>query len=50
MRYSWLEEYCLSKKGATSDFKIEWDARRFLLAGKMFAMQGGDKNSKPIIT
>lgn len=34
MRYSWLEEYCLSKKGATSDFKIEWDARRFLLAGK----------------
>jgi predicted DNA-binding protein (MmcQ/YjbR family) len=50
MRYSWLEEYCLSKKGATSDFKIEWDARRFILAGKMFAMQGGDKNSKPIIT
>jgi len=50
MKYKWLEEYCLSKKGAISDFKIEWDAKRYLLAGKMFAMQGGDKNKKAIIT
>lgn len=50
MKYEWLDEYCLSKKGVEKDFKIEWDATRYLIAGKMFVMQGGDKNKKAIVT
>lgn len=50
MKYEWLDEYCLSKEGAKKDFKIEWDAIRYLIGDKMFAMQGGDKYKKAIIT
>ena len=50
MKYEWLDEYCLSKKGAEKDFKLEWNATRYMIRGKMFAMQGGDKYGKPIIT
>lgn len=50
MKYEWLNEYCLSKKGTIKDFKVEWDATRYLIGGKMFAMQGGDKYNKAIIT
>ncbi|SDZ12507.1 MmcQ/YjbR family DNA-binding protein [Tindallia californiensis] len=50
MKDEWLDSYCLSKKGAEKDFKVEWDATRYLIGGKMFAMQGGDKEKKPIIT
>ncbi|MCB8817493.1 MmcQ/YjbR family DNA-binding protein [Desulfosporosinus shakirovi] len=50
MKYEWLDEYCLSKKGSQKDFKVEWDAARYLIGGKMFAMQGGDKDKKAIIT
>ncbi|PKM78160.1 MAG: DNA-binding protein [Firmicutes bacterium HGW-Firmicutes-15] len=50
MKYEWLDEYCLSKNGAIKDFKMEWDATRYLIAGKMFAMEGGDKYKKAIIT
>ncbi len=50
MKYEWLNDYCLAKKGAEKDFKMEWDATRYLIGGKMFALQGGDKNKQPIIT
>ena len=50
MKYEWLDGYCLSKVGAEKDFKEEWQATRYMLKGKMFAMQGGDKEGKPIIT
>lgn len=50
MNYPWLDEYCLSKAGAEKDFKPEWEATRYMLRGKMFAMQGGDKYGKAIIT
>lgn len=50
MKYEWLDAYCLSKKGTTKDFKEEWNATRYLLGGKMFAMQGGDKDNKAIIS
>lgn len=50
MKYEWIDEYCLSKKGAKKDYKIEWEATRYLIGGKMFALQGGDKEQKPIIT
>ncbi len=50
MKYEWLGEYCLSKKGAEKDYQEEWEATRYLIRGKIFVMQGGDKEGKPIIT
>lgn len=50
MRYGWLDGYCLGKKGAVKEYKPEWEATRYLLSGKMFAMVGGDKDGRPIIT
>jgi predicted DNA-binding protein (MmcQ/YjbR family) len=50
MKYQWLDGYCLSKSGAEKDFKEEWDATRYMVGGKMFALQGGDKYGKAIIT
>jgi len=50
MKYSWIEEYCLLKKGAEKDFKAEWNAIRYRIKGKMFALQGGNQEGKPIIT
>lgn len=48
--YPWIEEYCSKKPGFEQDYKEEWQAWRFLLKGKMFAMIGGDKQGSPIIT
>lgn len=50
MNYEWLDDYCLSKKGVEKDYKLEWEATRYMIKGKMFLMQGGDKEGKPIIT
>lgn len=50
MKYLWIEEYCLAKPGAVKDFKAEWNAIRYLLGGKMFALQGTDNTSRPVIT
>ncbi|NLG92585.1 MAG: MmcQ/YjbR family DNA-binding protein [Clostridiales bacterium] len=50
MKYEWTDSYCLSKPGAEKDYKLEWDATRYMIRGKMFAMQGGDKEGKPIFT
>ena len=50
MKYPWLDAYCQAKKGCEKDYKEEWGAWRYMLAGKMFAMQGTDKDGNPIIT
>ena len=50
MRYEWLDQYCISHKGVEKDFKVEWNATRYMIRGKMFAMQGGDKEGNSIIT
>lgn len=50
MNYAWIDEYCLSKKGAVKDYKIEWDVIRYLIKGKMFVMQGKDSSKKEILT
>ena len=49
-KYEWLDEFCLAQAGATKDFKPEWDATRYMVGGKMFALWGGDKEGRPIIT
>ncbi len=48
--YEWIDDYCLAKAGAQKDFKQEWNAVRYLLRGKMFAMLGGDKTGRPIFS
>lgn len=50
MKYEWLDEFCRSLLGAEKDFKEEWNTTRYMIHGKMFAMQGGDKEGRPIIT
>lgn len=50
MRYGFLEEYCLLKKGTSRDYKVEWDAVRFMIAGKMFAMIGSDAKKRAIVS
>lgn len=50
MQYEWMDAYCMAKKGVETDYKEEWAATRYMLAGKMFAMRGGDKDGKPILT
>lgn len=50
MKYQWIEEYCLSKTAVEKDFKIEWDAIRYLLCDKMFLMQCEDNQGRNIIT
>lgn len=50
MKYEWLDEYCLSKKGVEKEYKPEWDATRYMIRGKMFVLKGGDKEGKPIVT
>jgi len=45
-----LDGYCLSKKGVEKDYKLGWDATRYMIKGKMFVLQGGDKEGKPIVT
>lgn len=50
MKYPWLDEYCTAKQGTVRDYKAEWDAVRYLLFGKMFAMRGSDKTGRAIIT
>lgn len=50
MRYEWLEDHCLAHAGAVRDWKEEWQADRYLIGGKMFAMQGEDRTGRPIIT
>ncbi|MER3125473.1 MmcQ/YjbR family DNA-binding protein [Bacillus pumilus] len=45
-----LQAFCLSLKGTTHDYQHEWQADRYHIGGKMFAMMGGDANRKPVIT
>ena len=36
-RYDWLNGYLLSKPGATTDFKIEWQWQRYQVGSRLFA-------------
>lgn len=48
MKYEWIDEYLLSKKGVTKDFKEEWNWIRYLIGGKMFAAVClDDKSNQP---
>ena len=50
MKYLWIDEYCINKRGAVKDYQMDWEATRYLLDGKMFAMIGQNKEKKDIIS
>ena len=45
-----IQAHCLAQKGTQQDYKEEWHAWRYLVGGKMYAMRGGDKEGRPILT
>ncbi|AWC59307.1 TPA: MmcQ/YjbR family DNA-binding protein [Bacillus cytotoxicus] len=45
-----IEAICLNLTGTIQDYKKEWEANRFLLGNKMYAMIGEDSEGKPILT
>ncbi len=45
-----LESYCLRLPGSVHDYQTEWEADRYQVGGKIFAMIGCDPAGKSIIT
>lgn len=48
--YAWIDAYCLGKNGCVKDYKAEWDATRYMLHGKFFALVGQLPDKRPCIT
>ena len=47
MKYTWLDEYLMNKKGVTKDFKVEWGWTRYMIGGKMFVAVCNGSDGKP---
>ncbi|MDR0766816.1 MAG: MmcQ/YjbR family DNA-binding protein [Odoribacteraceae bacterium] len=50
MKYDFIQEYCLSKEGTEEDYKAEWDAIRYSVRGKMYALVGNNGEGMGVIT
>lgn len=49
MKYPWIDEYLLRKKGVTTDLKQEWNWYRYLIGGKLFCSLCLDEEQKPVL-
>ncbi|MDY3929612.1 MAG: MmcQ/YjbR family DNA-binding protein [Clostridia bacterium] len=47
MRYTWIDEYLMSKKGVSKDFKEEWNWIRYKIEDKLFTAICLDDNNVP---
>ncbi len=47
MRYTWIDEFLLSKTGVTKDLQKDWNWIRYQIGGKMFAAICLDENDEP---
>lgn len=47
MRYDWIDEYLLAKKGVTKDLQKDWNWIRYKIGDKMFAAICLDENDYP---
>ncbi|MGN0202891.1 MAG: MmcQ/YjbR family DNA-binding protein [Coprococcus sp.] len=47
MRYIWLDEYLLGKRGVTKDLQPDWNWIRYHIGGKMFAAVCLDDQNEP---
>jgi predicted DNA-binding protein (MmcQ/YjbR family) len=50
MNYDFIQAHCLSKKGTEEDYKQEWNAIRYSVHGRMFALAGNDGEGNAIIS
>ncbi|MDR2138980.1 MAG: MmcQ/YjbR family DNA-binding protein [Tannerella sp.] len=50
MDYGFIQSHCLSKKGAEEDYKQAWDAIRYAVRGKIFALVGYDGEGHAVIS
>ncbi|SDJ42258.1 Predicted DNA-binding protein, MmcQ/YjbR family [Lachnospiraceae bacterium G41] len=48
MKYEWIDEYLLGKKGVTKDLQEEWNWIRYNIGGKMFAAICRDDDNIPV--
>lgn len=47
MRYTWIDEFLLSKPGVTKDLQKDWNWLRYQIGGKMFAAICRGENDEP---
>lgn len=47
MKYMWLDDFLLSKRGVTKDLQAEWNWIRYHVGGKMFAAVCLGEDNKP---
>ena len=48
MKYDWLNDYLLAKKGVEKDFKVEWGWLRFKVDEKLFLAVCQDKEGRDV--
>lgn len=48
MRYTWIDEYLLAKKGVTKDLQADWNWIRYQIDGKLFAAICLDDGDRPV--
>ncbi len=47
MKYPWIDEYLMAKRGVTKDLQAEWNWIRYHIGGKMFAAVLLEDNDQP---
>lgn len=47
MRYTWMDEFLMSKRAVTKDLQESWNWVRYQVGGKMFAAICLDQEDKP---
>lgn len=47
MRYDWIDEFLLQKKGVTKDLQADWNWIRYHIGGKMFAAVCLNEQNEP---
>lgn len=47
MKYPWIDQYLMQKKGVTKDLKLEWNWLRYQIGGKLFCAICLDPQNKP---
>ncbi len=47
MKYPWIDEYLMAKRGVTKDLQAEWNWIRYHIGGKMFAAVLLEDNDPP---
>lgn len=51
MKYEWIDDFLMAKKGVNKDFKEEWNWRRYMIDDKMFvAICYNDDDKAELIT